>query len=116
MKRRKDDHFDPDDMFADTRMSFGEHIEDLRTHLLRALYGFLIGFVIAIPLGPYVLRFIAKPVEDQLRLFNERYTAARPAELQEEINRGGLKNLPPLNLPVLMDIDAVAQKFVERGW
>ncbi len=41
MKRAHPEPPDPDDMFADTRMSFGEHIEDLRTHLLRAIYGFL---------------------------------------------------------------------------
>ena len=40
MKRGAADYPDPDDMFADTRMSFGEHIEDLRSHLLRAIYGF----------------------------------------------------------------------------
>ena len=32
---------DPDDFFADTRMSFGDHIEDLRVHLLRAVKGFM---------------------------------------------------------------------------
>ena len=30
------DPYDPDDMFKDTRMSFGDHIEDLRAHLMRA--------------------------------------------------------------------------------
>ena len=29
-------NIDPDDFFAETRMSFGDHIEDLRTHLWRA--------------------------------------------------------------------------------
>jgi len=33
-------------------MSFGDHIEDLRTHLLRALKGFVIGMVLGFwPLG-----------------------------------------------------------------
>ena len=64
---------DPDDMFADTRMTFGEHIEDLRTHLLRAIYGFVLGFLIAIPIGRPVLNFISAPVEDQLNKFNDRY-------------------------------------------
>jgi sec-independent protein translocase protein TatC len=31
-----------EDMFADTRMSFGDHLEDLRTHLWRAIKGFVI--------------------------------------------------------------------------
>ena len=32
---------DPDDVFAESRMSFGEHIEELRTHLLRAIIGLI---------------------------------------------------------------------------
>jgi sec-independent protein translocase protein TatC len=39
-----------EDLFADTRMTFGEHIEELRTHLLRAIKGLifcmLIGFAL----------------------------------------------------------------------
>src|ERR1043165_6999038 len=99
MKSRQTDAVDPDDMFADTRMTFGEHIEDLRTHLLRAIYGFLLAFVIAIPLGQPVLRFIAKPVEEQLGVFYERYDAARAAEFRATAN---LANLPqiPMNVKV----------------
>lgn len=68
---------DPEDMFADTRMTFGEHIEDLRTHLLRALYGFLLFFILSFIIAKPVLRFIAKPVEDVLgeyykELFDEK--------------------------------------------
>jgi len=36
---RANQYNDSEDMFADTRMSFGDHIEELRTHLLRALAG-----------------------------------------------------------------------------
>ena len=43
-------HEYPEDIFADTRMSFGDHIEELRTHLIRAGIGLticlLIGFAI----------------------------------------------------------------------
>ena len=52
-----------EDIFSDTRMSFGEHIEDLRTHLLRALFGFVIALVLSFFVGKYVLGFIARPVE-----------------------------------------------------
>ncbi|MBI3823414.1 MAG: twin-arginine translocase subunit TatC [Planctomycetes bacterium] len=64
---------DPEDMFSDTRMSMGDHIEDLRTHLLRALKGFAIGMVIGLwPLGPWVLGIIVAPVEEQLFEFEKR--------------------------------------------
>ena len=57
------DHPDPDDMFADTRMTFGEHIEDLRTHLIRAIYGFIAGMLIALFFAKAILGFITAPVD-----------------------------------------------------
>jgi sec-independent protein translocase protein TatC len=67
------EHPDPDDMFADTRMSFGDHIEDLRTHLLRALKGFAIGMLIGLwPLGKPVLGIIVDPLDEQLYKFEKR--------------------------------------------
>jgi sec-independent protein translocase protein TatC len=104
MKRRQPDHPDPDDMFADTRMTFGEHIEDLRTHLLRAIYGFVIAFVIAIPLGRPVLAFISAPVEDQLNKFNDRYDQARLKELRTQVKPEDVDKLPRLKLQLLVDV------------
>jgi sec-independent protein translocase protein TatC len=115
MKRANPEPPDPDDMFADTRMSFGEHIEDLRTHLLRAIYGFLIGFVIAIPISPYVLRFISAPVELQLNRYNERVNRAKSIELRKQLENGELNNLPrlpiKLNIPVDTLMDIIRQRL-----
>jgi sec-independent protein translocase protein TatC len=72
---------DPDDLFADTRMSFGEHIEDLRTHLLRALAGFLVALVISFSFGSYVLEFIKAPVERELMEFYNRRFEKTKAEI-----------------------------------
>jgi sec-independent protein translocase protein TatC len=89
------DRFDQsDDLFADTRMSFGEHIEELRTHLVRAIKGLVfclaIGFILD-ALGtvldrPYVgvgrpmMDVITAPVREQLIAFYER----REAKLVEK--------------------------------
>src|SRR5262245_14673383 len=83
---RNNHYIDPEDMFADTRMSFGDHIEELRTHLWRAIIGFLVIMVMVFVLDaigtvldrPYVgigrpaLLFIAAPVEKQLQAFYDR--------------------------------------------
>ncbi len=64
---------DPEDMFNDTRMSIGDHIEELRVHLFRAIKGFVIGMVVSVALfGQYVMRIIVQPVENQLAAFEER--------------------------------------------
>jgi len=81
---------DPDDMFADTRMSFGEHIEDLRSHLLRAIKWFVLALVVSFFIGKPVLRFIAKPVEEQLMEFWNRYYYAKNQEIIEKIRDGSM--------------------------
>src|SRR5262245_54924640 len=63
---------DPEDMFADTRMSFGDHLEELRAHLWRAVYGFGFAMVLAIFVAYPVLRFISAPVEKQLDIFYQK--------------------------------------------
>ena len=63
---------DPDDFFAETRMSFGDHIEELRTHLWRAIYGFGFALVISLFIGHFIVKLITAPVKDQLKKFYER--------------------------------------------
>src|SRR6516162_3603175 len=43
---KSQNYVDPEDMFADTRMSFGDHLEDLRTHLWRAVKSFIICMIL----------------------------------------------------------------------
>jgi sec-independent protein translocase protein TatC len=88
----------PDDMFADTRMSFGEHLEDLRAHLWRAIWGFLFFLVLTflmdfvgiylpahwnIGIGKPVLQFIAEPVESELAKYYDRRVDKVAAQLKE---------------------------------
>ena len=66
-----------DDLFAEEQampaMSFGEHIEDLRRHLILALLGLVVGVLITfIPpasLGARVLRMIQEPAQAALNTF-----------------------------------------------
>lgn len=89
------DHDDAEDMFADTRMSFGEHIEVLRTHLLRAIKGLIfcltIGFILDaagyalgkdwIGIGRPMMDVITAPVRQQLIAFYDR----RVAKLEQDV-------------------------------
>ena len=51
-----------DDVFAETRMSFGDHLMDLRSRLIKSIYGLLVGFVISIFFGGDIIEFIATPM------------------------------------------------------
>lgn len=86
---------DPEDFFADTRMSFGDHIEDLRSHLIKAFLGFFIAFLFSFLIGKYVVDFITLPVKSELKKFYER----RVSSLREELDKGTNSTLVELNKP-----------------
>jgi len=100
-----DIHPDPDDLFSDTRMTFGEHIEDLRTHLFRAIYGFVICMVVSLVFAERVLRFIATPVEQQLDKYYERYYAERLKELHRDLQTNKFAHIRPIWVPIRLEKD-----------
>src|SRR4051812_39694556 len=84
-----------EDMFADTRMSFGEHLEDLRHHMWRALYGFMVAMVFGFALGWPLLEFISAPVERELtRFYDERADRVRKA-----LEQGANSQIEAMNQP-----------------
>ena len=88
----------PDDLFAHTRMSFGDHLDELRTRMWNAVKALLVclvlGFVLDgigstmgwkhFGLGKPVLDLIKAPVEEQMDAFyDERAWKAQEAELEK---------------------------------
>ena len=87
-KLKQHAHEYPDDMFADSRMSFGDHIEELRYRMIWAIKWLLlflvIGFILDaigtavgnddIGVGRPMLKVITEPVESQTRDFYNRRT------------------------------------------
>jgi sec-independent protein translocase protein TatC len=76
---------DPDDFFAETRMSFGDHIEELRQHLWRAIYGFGIALFLSFFIGHIVVDWITKPVTRELSRFYKRRQTKVLKEKKDEI-------------------------------
>ncbi len=73
MSDGSDRDFAEDLHFEHTRMSFWDHIEELRSHMWKAIIGFVIAMIAAIPLAFYVTQFIAAPVEAALlHFYDER--------------------------------------------
>jgi len=58
-----------EDLFRDSTMTFGEHLEELRTCLFRALAGLVLGFVFGLLVGQRVVEFIQTPIEKALRQY-----------------------------------------------
>ncbi len=55
------------DLFDDTTMTFGEHLEELRVRLWRALIGLVIGVSVTMYFGDYVMAVVRMPIEDALK-------------------------------------------------
>jgi sec-independent protein translocase protein TatC len=58
-----------EDLFKDTTMTFGEHLEELRICLWRALIGIIIGFLVGLLFANDVIEFIKTPMENALSEF-----------------------------------------------
>lgn len=58
------------DLFDDSVMTFGEHLEELRIHLIRALLGLAIAVVITMACGEFIIKIIRKPIDDALNRYS----------------------------------------------
>jgi sec-independent protein translocase protein TatC len=82
---------DPDDLddpFQDTRMTFWDHIEVLRTHMWRAIIGFVIALCLSFFVGEMVVEIIARPVEKELMTFYNRRVAEAVKKSKEKLEMG----------------------------
>jgi sec-independent protein translocase protein TatC len=104
---------DADDLFADTRMSFGDHIEDLRTHLMRAIIGFVVAMVLSFTFSSYVLDFIQKPVVKALNEFKEREFEKNLKEAQNGVGPAALEANQPQEFPFQVNKKALLEAIVE---
>jgi len=55
------------DLFDDTTMTFGEHLEALRVHLWKSLIGVAIGVAISMIVGDRIIGILKAPIEKALR-------------------------------------------------
>jgi sec-independent protein translocase protein TatC len=58
------------DLFDDSTMTFGEHLEVLRFHLIRALLGLMVSVLFCLIFGEQLVRLIRQPIDAALRRAN----------------------------------------------
>lgn len=59
-----------DDLFDNSTMTFGEHLEELRHSLVRAIMWLAAGLVIGLFFADRVILFVQAPLQDAIRSFN----------------------------------------------
>ncbi len=73
-----------EDLFRESTMTFGEHLEELRQCLFRAIWGLAIGVVIGLIFGNRVVAFIQSPLEQALTKY---YVGQSHREVANRIQR-----------------------------
>ena len=77
-----------EDLFKGTTMTFGEHLEELRTCLFKAVVGLAVGFLFGLLVGGWVVDFIQRPLSKALTK-HYRGQLLKRAEAEAKGLRGG---------------------------
>ena len=100
-----------EDLFSDSTMTFGEHLEELRAVLAKAVVGLVVGFLVGLYLADYVVSWIQEPLR---RSLEEHYVTQAVERLTDEYRekdgrcrRESRNSLPNSGHP--------RQSFVEAG-
>ncbi len=84
MPRNKGD----EDLFKDSTMTFGEHLEELRVCLFRAVAGLFLGLIVGLVVGRYVVEFIQTPLTNALTKYYQEDTKERVEKELSGANNG----------------------------
>jgi sec-independent protein translocase protein TatC len=66
-----------EDLFAESTMTFGEHLEELRACLFKAIIGLAVGVCVGLYVGGDVVDYIQKPLANALREYYEKASIHR---------------------------------------
>lgn len=85
-----------EDLFRDSTMTFGEHLEELRGCLFRAVAGLFLGLIVGLMVGRYVVEFIQTPLTNALREYYEEDSLER---IRKELAGGAAGERPAPYVP-----------------
>ncbi len=95
-----------EDIFKDSTMTFGEHLEELRRCLFRALVGLMVGFLVGLAIGRHVVEFIQTPLRAALEGYYEQKALEDAQRRWEEFQNQGL--------PLPSDLERVKKLVIEE--
>ncbi len=87
-----------DDLFEETRMTFGQHLNELRGTLVRCLIGISLGCVIGFLVAERVVNFLQTPLTNAIKKYHDDYALLdyqkklgfMPPEMRTRMMRDGL--------------------------
>src|SRR5271169_4699699 len=78
-----------DDLFKESTMTFGQHLEELRTCLFKSLLGLAVGFAVGLTVGGHVVNFIQRPLNQALTSYYDKESAQRLHGESKEMEESG---------------------------
>lgn len=102
------DDFD-DTLFESTKMTFGEHLDELRAALIKSVLALAIGFLIALipQISGSVVEYVQTPLKAALREYYQGIARTEALRILEEQRQRGE--------PVPADIEAAANTIADQG-
>jgi len=73
-----------DDLFRESTMTFGEHLEELRACLFKAIAGLAVGFIVGLLVGGHVVGFIQRPLSRALTKYDQGQSVE---QVQKELEK-----------------------------
>lgn len=94
-----------EDLFESSKMTFGEHLDELRSSLIKALLSLLVGFLIGLLFAPQVVKLLQSPVN---RALVEYYTVPAFWEMVQDRHERG--EALPKSWEALLDMGSDERK------
>lgn len=101
-----------EDLFQNTTMTFGEHLEELRGTLFRALAGLAIGVVIGFLVSDYVVRLIERPLVQGLTQYHQKKNEEKLVAFEEQVGEIGIDD-PRRYATAVEEGRAVEKKYLD---
>jgi sec-independent protein translocase protein TatC len=95
-----------EDLFESTKMTFGEHLDELRQTLVKSIVALAVGVIIALFFARDVVKYVQMPLKDALK---EHYSKVAAKEYREYLIRQAEKGES-----VPEDLDAAETLFQEQ--
>jgi sec-independent protein translocase protein TatC len=95
-----------EDIFESSKMTFGEHLEELRRALIKATLALIVGFLIGLVFAGDVVNYVQTPLKAALKDYRIRQARAEYLRLLAE------KQVP--GEPVPKDLEAAADLFAKQ--
>jgi sec-independent protein translocase protein TatC len=95
-----------EDIFKDSTMTFGEHLEELRRCLFRGLVGLIVGFLVGLAIGQHVVEFIQIPLRNALEGYYQKKALEGAQRRWEELQNQ--------HLPMPTDLEMVKKLVIEE--